>query len=771
MQKSTLLMPSSKKDFSFSDKNNKTHSKATSFTDEIFDLLSISSKKNKKPKTQNQNKIIDDDVDLTLNNESNELLSESDNENEIDLNNSLKPKIHFQIISRTTISIEFQPSSSINDKCESIMVKNGAYFQEELKLWLAPFKEYPELYKSFSEFKNKFSIKKIPQLALRAYNESFYSSLEFEVKKKTIYIDYSEDEHKKKSVDSLPTEFRSKLYSFQKEGIQFAIERHGRVLIADEMGVGKTIQAIALCKIYQDDWPVLIICPGSVKYSWKNELMNWLKIKEKYIQILNNGKTKLNLKANFYIISYDLIRRIYKKLNKRNFNFVILDESHCIKNKDALRTYYTMPIAQKSKRLLLLSGTPLLSRPVEGFTALACLRPDIFDEFNAYGNRYCDPQLSPFGISWSGASNTKELHFIFSSLMIRRLKKEVLNQLPPKRRMKIEIECEKSPLNQIKDHYKNRGKKGLGPKLTMPDIYRLTGEAKIKGVKRYVSDLIETDVKFLIFGHHQFVLDAIEKLVLKQKIGYIRIDGKTVGQDRYNLVNKYQEDPKCKVAILSINAASTGITLTSASLVVFAELTWTPAIMIQAEDRAHRIGQIGDFVDVAYLYGRDTLDEYIFSKLSHKLNIVSTTLDDRKADLGLKQKERSNKKKKSNKKENQHNNESSSDEEESQSESESESKKKTTNKKSTKSLSSESEDEDEEESESESKGTIKKGRFISKLTKESNKDIESLSTEIDIYDKNFHEFYDDLTKRRRVDNEDSEDEFEQTLNEKLSVKL
>ena len=88
-------------------------------------------------------------------------------------------------------------------------------------------------------------------------------------------------------------------------------------------------------------------------------------------------------------------------------------------------------------------------------------------------------------------------------------------------------------------------------------------------------------------------------------------------------------------------------------------------------------------------------------------------------------------------------------------------------------MSSESEDEDEEEeeSESESKGTIKKGRFISKLTKESNKDIESLSTEIDIYDKNFHEFYDDLTKRRRVDNEDSEDEFEQTLNEKLSVKL
>ena len=108
-----------------------------------MNLLSISSKKSKKPKSQNQNKIIDDDVDLTLNNESNEILSESDNENEIDLNNSLKPKIHFQIISRTTISIEFQPSSSINDKCESIMVKKWRVFSRGTKTLVSSIQRIP----------------------------------------------------------------------------------------------------------------------------------------------------------------------------------------------------------------------------------------------------------------------------------------------------------------------------------------------------------------------------------------------------------------------------------------------------------------------------------------------------------------------------------------------------------------------------------------------------------------------------------------------------
>ena len=101
-------------------------------------------------------------------------------------------------------------------------------------------------------------------------------------------------------------------------------------------------------------------------------------------------------------------------------------------------------------------------------------------------------------------------------------------------------------------------------------------------------------------------------------------------------MKKFQEDINYKVALLSINAASTGLTLTSANIVVFAELIWTPALMIQAEDRAHRIGQNSDFVDIKYLYGPGTIDDYIFSKLQKKLLVVSTTLDDKQIGFGIK---------------------------------------------------------------------------------------------------------------------------------------
>ena len=160
----------------------------------------------------------------------------------------------------------------------------------------------------------------------------------------------------------------------------------------------------------------------------------------------------------------------------------------------------------------------------------------------------------------------------------------------------------------------------------------MTGKAKIEGVY----DLLELDQKFIVFAYHYDMLGKIESLMKEKHVEYIRIDGSTKQDKRYDYVNNFQNNEKCKVAILSIVAASTGITLTSANLVIFAELTWTPSIMIQAEDRAHRIGQNNDFVDIKYLYGPETLDDFILDRLQKKLTIVSTTLDDKKEILGVK---------------------------------------------------------------------------------------------------------------------------------------
>lgn len=131
------------------------------------------------------------------------------------------------------------------------------------------------------------------------------------------------------------------------------------------------------------------------------------------------------------------------------------------------------------------------------------------------------------------------------------------------------------------------------------------------------------------------VLDAIEEEVKKMKHKYIRIDGSIATEKRHNYVHTFQNDDECKIAILSITACATGLTLTKASTVVFAEMHFTPAIMIQAEDRAHRIGQEHNCVNVHYLYGADTVDEIIFPKLQEKFAVVSSTLDNKRMNMDV----------------------------------------------------------------------------------------------------------------------------------------
>ena len=453
-----------------------------------------------------------------------------------------------------------------------------------------------------------------------------------------VVIDYTQDPPK--SIDThLPSTILHKLYPFQKEGITDAIQHNCRLLIADEMGVGKTIEALCLCKIYSEDWPVLIICPGSVKYSWRNEIISWVyELKQPNydndIQIINSTQDKLIENGSFYIISYDLLFKVSKRLNKlRKFNFVILDESHFIKNTKTTRTQHSIAFAKQSKRVLLLSGTPLLAKPIELFTTLQCIRPDIFNSLSQYTKRYCQDEehMLMKRKHFNGSANIKELNMILKKIMIRRLKKDVLKQLPPKRRRKEEIVCDYKLLNTIASSFSlNHNNKPITLNgMSMSDLYKSTAYCKLDGVICYINDLIESNVKFLIFAHHQFMLDAIEKAVANKDVGHIRIDGNVCSNKRFEMVKRFQNEDDCKVAILSIGAAGTGITLTKASLVVFAELTWTPAVMIQCEDRAHRIGQASECVDVIYLYGKGTLDDYIFKKLEYKIEIVSATVDNK----------------------------------------------------------------------------------------------------------------------------------------------
>ena len=234
--------------------------------------------------------------------------------------------------------------------------------------------------------------------------------------------------------------------------------------------------------------------------------------------------------------------------------------------------------------------------------------------------------------------------------MIRRLKKDVLHQLPPKRRQRIMLSVPSSDaarfaaqIEQLKeleriaddaaadDHQRlaaSNRKRNLIMKL-----YVDTGHAKVPLVGEYVSDLLECGAKFLVFAHHLPVLDGIEKVVKQRKVKHIRIDGGTPSSERQRLVALFQQDPLVRVAVLSITAAGTGLTLTAAHTVVFAELHWTPGVLMQAEDRVHRIGQ-NMSVNIHYLIAHGTCDDLIWDSIAHKLQVVGRTLDGQVVYLG-----------------------------------------------------------------------------------------------------------------------------------------
>ncbi|KAI7741873.1 hypothetical protein M8C21_032445 [Ambrosia artemisiifolia] len=456
--------------------------------------------------------------------------------------------------------------------------------------------------------------------------------------------------------DRMPDSIESNLLPFQREGVRFILQHGGRVLLADEMGLGKTLQAIAVAACVRDSWPVLVLTPSSLRLQWASMIQQWLDIPSSDILVVlssysgsnkggftivrSNTKGNVRLDGLFNIVSYDAVPKLQGILMSADFKVVIADESHFLKNAQAKRTTASLPILQRAQYTMLLSGTPALSRPIELFKQLEALYPKVYKSVHEYGNRYC--QGGFFGV-YQGASNHEELHnLIKATVMIRRLKKDVLSELPVKRRQQIfldladkdmkqinalfcELEVVKSKIKACKSKEDAESLK-FTEKNIINKIYTESAEAKIPAVLDYMGTVIEAGCKFIVFAHHQSMIDSIHQFLLKKKVGCIRIDGGTPAGSRQSLVNDFQEKDAIKAAVLSIKAGGVGLTLTAASTVIFAELSWTPGDIIQAEDRAHRIGQVSS-VNVYFLLANDTVDDIIWDVVQSKLDNLGQMLD------------------------------------------------------------------------------------------------------------------------------------------------
>jgi SWI/SNF-related matrix-associated actin-dependent regulator 1 of chromatin subfamily A len=444
--------------------------------------------------------------------------------------------------------------------------------------------------------------------------------------------------HNNKSIQKIkPLEapgLKKQLMPFQKEGLAFIEKTNGRVLIGDQMGLGKTIQSLAYLQIHPEKRPVLIICPASLKLNWKHEIEEGLSTKDT-IQILS-GKKPYKINASIIVINYDILVSWVDVLCKLSLQVIITDECHLFKSSQAKRTKAIKKLSKGIPHFIALSGTPVENRPIEIFNAVHIIDPKMFPSYWAFGHRYCAAKHNGFGWDFKGASNQGELHEkLTKSIMIRRLKKDVLKDLPDKIRSFIPIGLDNwTEYQEVEDNFIDFIKRTKGDtaaeKVSNAELFvqiEYLKQAVIKGkmnsVIQWIHDFLETENKLVVFATHK---EPINQLMQEFSNIAVKIDGSVSTSKRDQAVQAFQNDPNIKLFIGNIKAAGVGLTLTASSNVAFIEFPWSPGELDQAEDRCHRIGQ-EDCVNVYYLSVENTIESKIISLLDQKRKVVDAVLD------------------------------------------------------------------------------------------------------------------------------------------------
>ena len=440
---------------------------------------------------------------------------------------------------------------------------------------------------------------------------------------------------------------------YQKAGIEAILSRK-HTLLADEMGLGKTIivlgaiNALHLAPGSVANEPggqanrVVVVCPASLKTVWEDEANKWL-IPDFKIGVVNkpdafdldDGKKQ----PWMLILNYErlLSPGVWETLNGQNIDLLVLDEAHYVKNPDAQRTRCILGgkktkrfpkvvrgLFEQSHRVVALTGTPIKNRTKELQPLAGAMAPETFGNFFQFAHRFCDAKkekiwtkewdeeirqkVAKQNTVWSfdGHSNLDQLQReLRQTIMIRRLKKDVLKDLPPKRRQLIRLpvpnaevsdlikqelgECQRlhDPAKSFEENVTTLQENIIGGASKLAKIRHQLGMLKVPQVAEHVKMLLENDEKILLFAHHRAVVEELFKTLGKQSTF---VYGGMPMAERKKRMEAFQENDKTRVFIGSIKATGEGLTLTAAGIVLFAEGSWVPGDLTQAEDRVHRKG-------------------------------------------------------------------------------------------------------------------------------------------------------------------------------------
>jgi SNF2 family DNA or RNA helicase len=399
---------------------------------------------------------------------------------------------------------------------------------------------------------------------------------------------------------------------FQRAGIAYALNRRG-TLIGDEMGLGKTVEAIGTVNMLPEARRVLIVCPASLRLNWRAEWQKW-----------HTGKLRPTLLENWprglfdpaagkaLIVSYDSVRKWHPMIAAQPWDVLIVDEAHMLKDEGTRRAKSLFGGTYKhrekfepilARRKLFLTGTAIVNRATDLWPLVKALAPE------GLGKSRVD-----FVERYSGDNRLPELHLrLRTQIMVRRKKDDVLKELPKKRRQIVLldvadaegiVQAEFQALSFAKAQLERARAEIAGlphgeqvmrlrqcRSIAMSEISRVRKETAMKKLPaaiEHIHEALGNVDKLCVYGHHHDVMDTLG--VEFNRIA-VTLDGRTSEAGRQTAVDRFQCDRRVRLFLGSIRAAGLGITLTAASTVVFVELDWTPAAMMQSEDRLHRIGQ------------------------------------------------------------------------------------------------------------------------------------------------------------------------------------
>ncbi len=415
--------------------------------------------------------------------------------------------------------------------------------------------------------------------------------------------------------------FPVKPYQHQIDGVTKFVNANGRLMLGWEMGTGKTFGATSVIHAIQAKLTI-IFAPASLTKQWEMEVKRTLPDRNVHLVKPDKMKNTLtDIDDDIFIVSYTRAKRFvetFVEMGNSPPEFIICDESHFLKNPKAQRTKAVKSLGKTTPMILLLSGTPIINRPVDLFTQLELLDPVTFNNWHKFTVRYCGGKQGPFGWIADGLTREKELHELLTDRMDRRLKADCLD-IPSKVRTMIPVSIPKGKIDVIPESLQ-----------TWQEAALKLGLAKVNYAVAWINDFISATPsdKLVVFCKHQKVAELLQDMFNSSHVPEYAsmFHGGTDMGRRDFIINRFKADPNNRVLIMTVGTGGTGLNLQFSKNILFVETTFSPTEILQAEDRIHRIGQQGS-CNINYLTAVNTYDQKLFNLLIKKMSMTNKAVE------------------------------------------------------------------------------------------------------------------------------------------------